>query len=217
MVGRDIDPEHFGLSIRYARGLLRPERAWHPASPPRPRTKLRHRHLRSGLVHCATWLGSWSRRGCRSSWCAGPLPSPRGPMSWTGSPPRYSTCKPSLNGAAHRNHGPYPGVEAAKVGVPGGRHLRTSAANGFPRPAELLHHEHRCPCGRRPDFSGVAARRATPIVDWRAGAGKNSAHPRREVAVQAGLSVPDIANLEKARGNPTLDPLGAWPMLWAPT
>ena len=44
-------------------------------------------------------------------------------------------------------------------------------------------------------------------MDWRAGAGKNSAHPRREVAVQAGLSVPYIANLEKARGNPTLDPL----------
>ena len=31
--------------------------------------------------------------------------------------------------------------------------------------------------------------------------------PRREVAVQAGLSVPYIANLEKAHGNPTLDPL----------
>ena len=44
-------------------------------------------------------------------------------------------------------------------------------------------------------------------MDWRAGAGKNSAYPRCEVAVQAGLSVPYIANLEKARGNPTLDPL----------
>ena len=95
--GREIDPGHFGLSIRYARAPDDLTRLA-PGLSPRPPTRVRHRHLRSGPAHCGTWSGSWSRRGCRSSWCAGLLPLPRGPMSSTGSPMRYSTYKPELCG-----------------------------------------------------------------------------------------------------------------------
>jgi hypothetical protein len=52
-VGREIDPEHFGLSVRFARArddLSAPG----TRIPPWPQTSLRHRHLRSGPTHCAT-------------------------------------------------------------------------------------------------------------------------------------------------------------------
>ena len=58
MVGREIDPEHFGLSIRYAPAPDDLTRAWHPASPPGPRTSLRHRHLRPGPAHSRPGWGA---------------------------------------------------------------------------------------------------------------------------------------------------------------
>lgn len=91
--GREVDPEHFGMSIAYARVAARSRRSWQ-TSRIADLTSTRGSWCRSGPTACAPSSGPTSTPGCRSSSCARQPSATRGRLRRRGWPPPSWTSRP---------------------------------------------------------------------------------------------------------------------------